>query len=71
MNKEQIANFIYDHAKEHYGDGGWDVIVECWSITEIMEHIEDGESKEAALEQFKSLASVWADRQADAVNSRW
>lgn len=71
MNKEQIANYIYDYAKEHYGDGGWDVIVECWSIADIMEHIEDGESKEEALEQFKSLASVWADRQADAVNSRW
>jgi hypothetical protein len=71
VNKEQIANYIYNYAKEHYGDGGWDVIVECWSIEDIMETIEDDESQEEALNSFKSVAAVWADRQADAINSRW
>ena len=69
MNKEQIAKYIYNYAQEHYEDGGWDVIVECWTIEAIMETLEDDESQEEALEGFKDLVSVWAERQADAVNS--
>lgn len=71
MNKEEIAKYIYDYAVEHYNDGGWDVIVECWTLNEIMGRIEDDESQEEALEGFKDLVSVWAERQADAVNSAW
>ena len=71
MNKEEIAKYIYNYAQEHYEDGGWDVIVECWTIEDIMERIEDGESKEDALKSFESVVGVWADQQADAVNSVW
>ena len=71
MNKEQIAQYIYNYAQEHYEDGGWDVIVECWTIKTIMDDIEDGESKEDVLKRFKSIVGVWADQQADAVNSVW
>lgn len=71
MNKEEIAKYIYDYAVEHYNDGGWDVIVECWTLKEIMEHIEDDDSKEDALKKFQSTADVWAEREADALNSIW
>ena len=71
MNKEEIAKYIYNYAQEHYEDGGWDVIVECWTINDIMERIEDGESKEDALKSFESVVGVWADQQADAINSVW
>ena len=71
MNKEEIAKYIYDYAVEHYNDGGWNVIVECWTINDIMERIEDGQSKEDALKSFESVVDVWAERQSDAVNSAW
>lgn len=71
MNKEEIAKYIYNYAQEHYEDGGWDVIVECWTLKEIMEQIEDGDSKEDALKKFQSTADVWAEREADALNSIW
>lgn len=71
MNKEEIAKYIYDYAVEHYNDGGWDVIVECWSLKEIMDEIQDDDSKEDALKHFESVVDVWAERQADAVNSAW
>ena len=71
MNKEEIAKYIYNYAQEHYEDGGWDVIVECWTINDIMERIEDGDSKEDALKHFEGVVDVWADQQADAVNSVW
>jgi hypothetical protein len=71
MNKEEIAKYIYNYAQEHYDDGGWDVIVECWTIQDIIDHIEDDESKEDALKRVESAVGVWADQQADAVNSVW
>jgi hypothetical protein len=71
MNKEEIAKYIYNYAQEHYDDGGWDVIVECWTIQTIMDALEDDETKEEALESFRSVAEAHAERQADAVNSVW
>ena len=71
MNKEEIAKYIYNYAQDHYNDGGWDVIVECWTIQTIMDALEDDETKEEALESFKRVAGVHAERQADAVNSVW
>lgn len=71
MNKEEIAKYIYDYAVEHYNDGGWDVIVECWAIKDIMEFIQDDDSKEDALRNFQNTTDVWSERQADAVNSVW
>jgi hypothetical protein len=71
MNKEEIAKYIYNYAQEHYDDGGWDVIVECWTIQAIMDALEDDETKEEALESFRSVAEVHAERQADAINSVW
>jgi hypothetical protein len=69
MDKQDIAKYIYNYAQEHYNDGGWDVIVECWTIQTIMDALEDDETKEEALQSFKDLAAVWSERQADAVNS--
>jgi hypothetical protein len=71
MNKEEIAKYIYNYAQEHYDDGGWDVIVECWTMQDIIDHIEDDESKEDALKRVESAVGVWVDRQADAINSVW
>jgi hypothetical protein len=68
MNKEEIAKYIYNYAQEHYDDGGWDVIVECWTLDAIANSLEDDETKEEALESFKSIADIHAERQADAIN---
>jgi len=68
MNKEEIAKYIYNYAEEHYNDGGWDTIVECWTIQAIMDSLEDDETKEEALESFRSVAGVHAEREADAIN---
>jgi hypothetical protein len=68
MSKQDIAKYIYNYAQEHYNEGGWDVIVECWTIDDIANRLEDDETKEEALESFKSVAEVHAERQADAMN---
>lgn len=59
------------HAKENYNEGGWDVIVECWEDERIADVIaeEGATTAQAAIDAFKSVVGVWADRQADARNS--
>jgi hypothetical protein len=75
-NVEQMVQAVKDHALEHYNDGGWDVIVECWDDAEITEAIVGFreymtvETSEQAIAAFgDGVVSVWADRQADARNS--
>lgn len=71
MNLDDSIHFadeLFSHAGEHYTEGGWDVIVECWTVDLVLEAVE-GMTWDEAWELFKNLASVWADRQADARNS--
>lgn len=35
----EIVEGVKAHALAHYNDGGWDVIVECWTDAEIGEHV--------------------------------
>ncbi len=63
------------HALAHYEDGGWDVIVECFSDEDIADALRmaveyDVTTPERAIAHFRDgVVAVWADRQADARNS--
>ncbi len=57
------------HAEAHYEDGGWDVVVECWSDKDIADHIKGATTLTGALRKLSGVISVYADRQADARNS--
>lgn len=75
MTYTELAEAVMKHAEAHYEDGGWDVLVECWTIDEIAARLEerldaDQLTPEAAIDSFRTLeVSVWADREADARNS--
>ena len=68
---DKLAEIVKAHALEHYEDGGWDVIMECWTNKEIQEHLEEAKATtpEEAIKAFQWLVNVYAERQADAVNS--
>ncbi len=36
IKRQKIAEQIMAHAREHYTEGGWDVIVECWDEAEVI-----------------------------------
>jgi hypothetical protein len=57
------------HAVRHYADGGWDVVVECWSDEDIREQIGRARTLKGALAKLAEVIDVYADRQADALNS--
>jgi hypothetical protein len=68
---QNLIDAVKKHANEHYEDGGWDVLVECWSDKDILNHLNTygARTEKQAVESFKTVVSVWADRQADARNS--
>jgi hypothetical protein len=70
----RLAEAVMTHAEKHYEDGGWDVIVECWTIDMLAENFveypPDPLTEDAAIEQWRTGAvAVWQDREADARNS--
>jgi hypothetical protein len=67
-NAELIAA-VRAHAVEHYNDGGWDVIVECWEDEDIARQIGAARTLKGALRKLRSTVSVFADYEADARNS--
>lgn len=72
--RSEIAQQILAHAEAHYEDGGWDVIVECHDEESLIEMVwgiapETADTFEAALAEVGEVVSIWADRQADAINS--
>lgn len=63
-----LVEFIKQYALDHYNDGGWDVVVECWSDKDIADVLAGIDTEADALDAFR-FVEVWADRQADARNS--
>jgi hypothetical protein len=75
---ETLAKLVYAHALLHYEDGGWDVIVECYTTDSIVSqwiHLNDEyetplpTTEAEAIQSWEGVVDVWADRQADARNS--
>jgi hypothetical protein len=68
MELSELVAAVKAHAHKHYEDGGWDVIVECYSDKEIEEYLAENAAVtvEAAIAAFEPLVDVWADRQAEA-----
>jgi hypothetical protein len=34
--KEEIIEAVREHAKRNYNRGGWDILVECWDDSDIL-----------------------------------
>jgi hypothetical protein len=66
---QELVQQIKAHALNHYSDGGWDVVAECWSDADIAEQIAGARTLRGAIRKFNDIISVYADRQADARNS--
>jgi hypothetical protein len=66
MKVKELVEAVKDHAEQHYDEGGWDVIVECYDDAEIAEVIKGVRTVKGALARFAPLVSVWDERQTDA-----
>lgn len=65
----EFIQAVKDYAQTHYNDGGWDVVIECWSDEDIAKCIEGARTPKGAIRKVAVIVGVYADRQADAINS--
>lgn len=64
-----LIQAVREHALDHYNDGGWDVIVECWTDEQIAETIGKARTPKGAIAKFRHVVAIYDDRQQDAINS--
>ncbi len=71
VDNSTLVEYVKAYALEHYEDGGWDVVAECWSDASISTLLasKDATDEASAVGAFAVLVDVWADRQADGRNS--
>jgi nitrate reductase NapAB chaperone NapD len=65
----ELIRQVEQYALDNYEKGGWDVIVECYDDEMIADIIGRARTIDGAIKKFKGIVSVYADRQADAINS--
>lgn len=65
----ELVAAVKAHATAHYEDGGWDVIVEAWDDADIRRQIGYASTAKGAIKKVAHVVSIYADREADAVNS--
>jgi hypothetical protein len=53
---------------DHYSEGA-DVMVECWDQAQYAALFDDNATDAEAWDRLKTIASVYDERQADAINS--
>ena len=69
MDLTELVAAVRAHALAHYNDGGWDVIVECWSDADITEFVDNAQTFDGTIAAIARMVSIYADREADARNS--
>ena len=65
--RDELVAAVKAHALEHYNDGGWDVVVECWTDAMIAELLAEKPrlyTAKGAITMFAPLVDAWADQQA-------
>lgn len=65
MERAEVIKNMKAWCLENYENGA-DTMVECWADQDYDDMIERAGSDEVAWEDLKAVASVYADRQADA-----
>lgn len=64
--RQAVIAGVKAHAQAHYTDGGWDVIVECWSDDQILEATRGSRTVNGAVKMLEGAVSVWADAESEA-----
>lgn len=69
---QELIDGLRQHSIDHYTDGGWDVVYECWEDAQIAGLLAEAGAKtpEEAVKAFSVVVGVWAEWQAGARNER-
>jgi hypothetical protein len=56
---DMYGKAIMQYATEHYNEGGWDMVVECYTVEEIDQETKDAATFDAALNIMRRIATLW------------
>jgi hypothetical protein len=59
--RAQLVEEVKAHARAHYEEGGWDVLIECYSDAEIAAVFGSAQTLEDALLAFAPLIEAWVE----------
>lgn len=62
---DEIIKALRAYAIEHYEEGGWDFLVECWEDSEIIEELGDIDTFEAARDHMAKVLKTVDDYRKD------
>jgi hypothetical protein len=56
---------VRHHAIANYNSDGWDFVVECWEDEDILEHIGNAQTADAAIASIRRIVKIQAERRHD------
>lgn len=64
-DKIALITAVRQHALQHYAEGGWDYLVECWEDSDILEEAEGCATVEDAIKAIGRILKMKDDYRRD------
>ena len=62
MKDQDLVDAVRAHAVEHYNEGGWDFVVECWEDWEILAVVRGCKREGQAIRKVRKQIRALDDR---------
>ena len=62
MKDQDLIDAVRAHAVEHYNEGGWDFVVECWEDWEILAVVRGCKKEGQAIRKVRKQIRALDDR---------
>jgi hypothetical protein len=72
MTEKELIAAVRKHAEAHWGENGWDFLVECWSDEDIANCIAGAEDEMIAIARCATVVAVQGEHRDEMLAmSRW
>lgn len=71
MTKDELVKAVKQHAADHYEEGGWDYVVECYSDAEVAELIGGARTVKGAIKKVAKVMKIKGDYREDIQATAW
>ena len=67
--KSNLVQAVRDYANANYNEGGWDIIVECWSDADIASELGSVKTISGAIRKVGKVVRVIGDYRSEIQNA--
>lgn len=71
MTERELIAAVRRHAERHYGQNGWDILVECWDDQDIACAIGGATSEMIAVMRCSSVLSAVDEYRSEIMATEW